>query len=88
MGASTYTPPTITVEHRPDGRFYLMASSYGQLMPAGERLLRGYPHPVIAFSHDTREAADKDAAVLRTYLAECASGKRKDTKPVGKGWWE
>lgn len=84
--STKYTPPTITVESRPDG-FYLAATSYNRTQPAGERLFRGEPWPVIHFSHATKEAAEKDATILREYLAACASGKVKD-REQRKGWWE
>lgn len=84
--ANKYTPPTITVESRADG-FYLMATSYAQTQPCGERLFRGEPWPVIKFSHATREAAEADAAILRQYLADCASGKRPDREQKS-GWWQ
>lgn len=81
--------PVISVEQDIDsGEFALYASSYGQTMPAGSRLFRGYPHPVIAFSHADAASAEKDAATLRQYLADCADGKRKDKEPPRRGWWE
>lgn len=87
--SKTATVPEITVSHDLDsGEFTLCASSYGQVMPAGERLFRGYPHPEIRFSHTTEDSANRDAATLRAYLADCAAGKRKDKEPPRKGWWE
>ncbi len=60
----------IFVEMDEDGQFVLMVHD-GRMsaMPAGPRILRGPPHPAIAFSHPTMEAANTDAAKLRAYLA-------------------
>lgn len=89
MSKSEYTPPLISISEDLDsGELTLMATSYGQTMPAGPRLFRGYPHPGVRFTHSEYAAAERDAAALRTYLAECASGKRKDRAPVGRGWWQ
>lgn len=35
-------------------------------------------------------SGQRDAAVLRAYLGECASGSRKDVEhaPGKRGWWE
>jgi hypothetical protein len=86
MSAGKYTPPIISVEQRGED-WMLMATNYNKTEPCGERLLRGEPWPAIQFRHSTKEAAEKDAALLREYLAECASGKRKDVE-VRRGWWE
>lgn len=45
-----------------------MATSYNRTERAGERLFRAQPWPDIQFSHDTEEAALKDAATLTNYL--------------------
>lgn len=89
MSKSPYTPPVITVAFDLDsGSYDLMATSHRRTAPAGERLFRGYPHPEVRFSHDSEEAALRDAATLRSYLADCVAGKRKDVEPMRKGWWQ
>lgn len=79
--------PVITVEYA-NNVHRLMATSYHQAAPAGERLFRGHPHPVIRFEHTDAASAEKDAGTLRQYLEDCANGKRKDVEPQRKGWWE
>ncbi len=81
-----YKPPVITVE-RDESGYRLCATSYGRTEFAGARLFRGEPHPVVQFSHQTEDAALRDAAVLRAYLEACSSGKVKDVEQR-KGWWE
>lgn len=52
------------------GQHILMVRSKGMsAMPAGPRILRGPPHPAIKWEHDDPEQAEKDAEVLRKYLA-------------------
>lgn len=83
--------PVISVEQDLDsGEFSLVATSYGQTMPCGPRLFRASPFPAIAFSHTSQESADRDAATLRQYLEDCASGKRKEkaAEQGRRGWWE
>lgn len=59
--------PHITVQH--DGTHWtLVATSYSQTMPAGERLFKGEPWPDIKFSHSTQARAEADAALLQSYL--------------------
>lgn len=91
MSKPHFTPPTISVISDLDtGSFDLYASSYGQTMPCGPRLFRASPFPAIAFSHTNQEDAEKDAATLRAYLEDCASGRRKDRGngvAVGKDYW-
>ena len=91
MSVGIYVPPVITVSHDLDeGVYRLYATSYHSTEPAGERLFRAEPWPVIKFEHATEAAAEKDAAVLRAYLADCASGKKKDKAPavrVSNNYW-
>lgn len=68
----------ITVEPE-DGGFRLYVTSYGRKMPAGARLLRNNP-PYIAFSHATRERADKDCAALQLYLNSLDTAKPSKTE--------
>lgn len=61
--------PTISTAYDADsGEWELTATSYGRTQPAGPRLFRAPPHPAIAFQHDDRAAAEKDAATLTRYL--------------------
>jgi len=88
---NTYTPPTITVIFDLDEDAHvLMATGRGGTVIAGERILRAEPWPSVKFRHDAAESAEADAATLRAYLAECASGKRveKEDGPRARGWWE
>lgn len=88
--SNTYTPPLISVAYDIDEDCHvLMATSHQRTAIAGERILRAEPWPAIRWKHPTAEGAETDAATLRLYLDECASGKRKDTgKPVSKPHWE
>ena len=73
----------ITVEFSLDtGLYHLMCESHGRVATAGPRILRGPPHPQIAWKHETEEAAEKDAAKLRAYfdaLPVARKTKRKST---------
>ena len=81
--------PAISVAFDMDeGVYRIYASSYGQTTPAGERLFRGHPWPVVQFVHAEEAAALRDARTLREYLADCAAGKRKDKEPARRGWWD
>ncbi len=61
---------TISIEFSDEGQYDLMVSSPGMsAMPAGARLFRAPPHPQIKFNHDTLPEAERDAALLRAYLA-------------------
>lgn len=84
---NTYTPPVITVDNVL-GQWTLFATSYGRTAIAGPRIFRHEPWPEVEFRHATRETAEQHAITLREYLSDCASGKRNDKAPVGKGWWE
>ncbi len=57
-------------------RFVLMADC-GRMSPtpAGQRLFRAPPHPVIEFNHATMESAEGDAQKLRAYLAQLSTKK-------------
>jgi hypothetical protein len=88
---NTYTPPAISVAYDLDSNAYLlMATNHARTTTAGPRIFRAEPWPSVAFTHDSQDAAERDADTLRSYLADCASGKRKDNaiKPTRKGWWE
>jgi hypothetical protein len=85
--------PVITVAPTDTG-YELQATSYGRTSPAGQRLFRGRPWPVVSFSHTTKAAAEKDAATLTDYLrnppkkgghSEEAEVK---TKAAKRGWWQ
>lgn len=52
-----------------DCAYRLYATSHGHTSVVGPRIFRAPPHPEITFSHDTQEAAARDAATLREYLA-------------------
>lgn len=90
MSIGTYIPPAIHVEFDLETESYqLMATNHGRTATAGERLFRGEPWPRIVFSHETQATAEKDAATLRAYLAECATGKRKEAvATVGADYWD
>ncbi len=88
--STRYIPPQISVAFDMDtDEFRLMATSYSVTQPVGERIFRAEPWPEVAFVHPTQAEAEHDAQVLREYLEECASGKRKDKPTVsGRGWWQ
>ena len=91
MSIGTYTPPQISVEFDLESEsFVLMATNHGRTATAGERLFRSHPHPAIRFSHETKAAAEKDAAILRAYLQDCASGKRREeaTVVIWADYWQ
>lgn len=73
---------TISVEY--DGESYVLIADCGRMSPtvAGPRLFKSEPHPRIQFSFDTIEAAQRDAAKLREYLAALPSRKpsKKDIR--------
>ncbi len=60
-----------------DTERYVLMADCGRMAatPAGPRLFRGPPHPVIQFNHTTPEAAEADAVKLRAYLAGLNSKK-------------
>jgi hypothetical protein len=90
MSIGPYIPPAIHVEYELESESWvLMATSHSRTATAGERLFRGYPHPNVRFSHETKAAADKDAAILRAYLPDCAGGKRREeaTVSIGRDYW-
>lgn len=90
MSVGAYTPPAIHVEFDLETEAHvLMATNHGRTATAGERLFRGEPWPKVRFSHETEAAALRDAATLRAYLAECASGKRKEAvAAIGADYWQ
>ncbi len=53
--------------------------------PAGPRLFRASPHPNIQFTHETAEAANKDAEKLRAYIANLTPKKqsKRELREVG-----
>lgn len=66
------TPQISTSYDLDTGQWQLFATSYSRTEPAGPRLFRAPPFPDISFTHDTEDAANKDAAKLREYLAGIA----------------
>ncbi len=76
---SADTPQISTAFDMDEGQHVIMASSYGQTMPAGPRLFRSPPYPDIRFSHDNQADAERDARKLREYLEGVAS-KRGPSK--------
>lgn len=89
--ASPYVPPRVFVSYDVDeDQHVIMVENHGYSAVAGVRCFRAEPWPEIKFKHATEEAALRDAAVLRQYLDDCHSGKRKDgeAQPRGRGWWE
>lgn len=54
-----------------NGETYVLMADDGRMSatPCGARLFRAEPHPRIAFTHDSIEAAEADAQKLRAYLA-------------------
>ncbi len=81
MSKHPYTPPIISVESAND-RYSLVATSYGQTMPAGPRLFRAPPWPDIAFEHDNEAAASHDAGLLQRYLDEVHAKRGPSRKAV------
>jgi hypothetical protein len=72
---------TITAEPTATG-YVLYADGLGGKSIAGPRLFRGEPWPEIKWSHETKEGAERDAAVLQKYLDGLPAkkkGKRKST---------
>lgn len=74
---------TITIHLDFDtGRYELWCHTPGMSeMPAGERLFKAPPYPDIRFNHDNQQDAERDAALLRKYLAEVA-GRKPTAKQV------
>ena len=63
-------PPTITVAYDFEkDSFQLFATSYFSTTPAGPRLFHKPPFPDIKFSHENQESAERDAKILREYIA-------------------
>jgi hypothetical protein len=89
--STTYKPPAISVAYDMESdRHVLVATNYGRSAIAGPRIFRAEPWPNVIFYHDSQDAAERDAATLRSYLDDCASRKRKDTasRPTRRGWWQ
>ncbi len=78
---------TITIEQDFDTDRYVLMADCGRMsaMPAGPRLFRGPPHPLIQFSHATLAEAEQDAATLRRYLDALPARKqtKKEIREVG-----
>lgn len=76
----------ITVEFSLDtGLYHLMCESHGRVATAGPRILRGGIHPQIAWSHETEEAAEKDATKLRAYFDAMPAMRKTKKKSTAKG---
>lgn len=87
--ASAYTPPEISVAYDMETDSHiLMATSHARTAIVGPRIFRAEPWPAVKFSHATQESAERDAATLRGYLEECASGKRREKEQRARAWWE
>ncbi len=78
--------PRILIEFDAEsGEYTLMCESYSRVAPAGPRLFRAPPHPPIAFRHETQAGAEKDAALLRHYLANV--GKKQPSARAMRQEW-
>ncbi len=88
--STTYKPPEISVAYDMDtDRHVLMATNHQRTAIAGPRIFRAEPWPEVRFSCATQDEAENQAATLRLYLDDCASGKRKDrNEPTRRGWWQ
>lgn len=87
--SSAYIPPAISIAYDMETDSHiLMATSHARTAIVGPRIFRAEPWPAVKFSHATQADAERDAATLRGYLEECASGKRKETKQRQRGYWE
>lgn len=60
-----------------DGDNFVLMCDDGRMaaVPCGARILRGPPHPDVAFIHATAEGAEADARKLRAYLAALPAAK-------------
>lgn len=64
--------------------YELQVTSCGRTAPAGPRLFRSPPFPDIRFTHDTEQAAQKDASKLQAYLDAYAAKKKPSKAAVRK----
>lgn len=75
------TTPLITIEQDFEtDLFQLMATSYTRCEPAGPRLFRGGSLPVIQFTHVDQASAERDCALLQTYVTAAWAGKAPKAK--------
>lgn len=80
------TKPTITIlEDLDSGEFLLMATSYGQTMPAGPRLFRAPPHPDIKFTHADHAVATNHMMKLQQYINDCWPKKAMSKAKMRRG---
>jgi hypothetical protein len=71
---------TITTQFNLDTNLYhLMCDGPGGLAIAGPRILRGNA-PSVSWSHETEEAALRDAEVLNRYFAGLPKAKKSKSK--------
>ena len=68
--------PTISVTLDADTMEHvIMVTSHGRTEPFGPRIFRAPPHPAVSTRHESPEAAEKDAAKIRAYLAALPAKK-------------
>ena len=80
------TPPLITVALTEDGEWQLMASSYGQTMPAGDRLIHAVngKWPRILYVSPTKEQAEVNATLLREHIGSWGKQpSKKEARALG-----
>ena len=78
--------PTISVTLDADTMTYvIMTTSHGRTEPCGPRIFRAPPHPDVAFSHESAEGAERDAAKIRAYLANLSPRKVSKTAARKEG---
>lgn len=63
--------------------WHIYCTSHGRTAIAGPRILRGPPHPVVAFAHETEAGAEADAAKLRAYFEAMPKAKKGKSKAKG-----
>jgi hypothetical protein len=89
--STAYVPPVISISHDEEtGEYTLMAENFGRAATVGPRIFRAEPWPAVKAVHTDAAGAERDAETLRDYLADCASGKRRESaaKPTRRGWWQ
>jgi hypothetical protein len=58
----------------------IYCESHGRVAIAGPRILRGGPHPDVAWSHETQEQAEADAKKLRAYFEGMPAARKTKVK--------
>lgn len=74
--------------HLSTGLYHLMCESHGRAATAGPRILRGGIWPSVRWSHETEEAAEKDAAKLRAYLDALPAMRKTKKKSTDKSAYD